>query len=367
MRSVSPRHHLFACALLASLQLTGGCGRPTQEPVPKAPAAVVSATELCPRIGRLLDQTRDGRQLSTAAQGAWQVVHGILAFGEDFTVLHDGQPVAALDYLLNGGQLTGWKLRPGDHGVIAVVEEGSTLGQGHPDQWLGYLSQCGTDGIPLDRTLVVGDQRAEVGDLLSQAKADLRPGQEATWTLMALATYLPPDSSWQGADGETWNLERVMAMELEADLAASACGGAHRLYGLATAINRYRLRHPAASGALPSIWGEAESVINDCIDRARRFQQADGSFSTQYFERPASSPDVFATLGSSGHVFEFLAVALPDERLAEPWVLRGADRLATVLEQTADIDVECGALYHAAHGLLLYRNRLCTLAAHATE
>ena len=367
MFCLSQRTRLFALALLVSLQLTGGCGRPTQEPVPTAPADAVSPAKLCPRIARVLDQARDGRQLSTAAQGAWQVVHGILAFGEDFRVVHDSQPVAALDYLLNGGRLTGWKLRPGDHGVIAVVEEGSTLGQGHPDQWLGYLSQCGTDGIPLDRTLVVGDQRAEVGDLLSQAQADLRPGQEATWTLMALATYLAPDSSWQGADGETWTLERVMAMELEADLAASACGGAHRLYGLATAVNRYRQRHPRASGPLASIWGEAELVIDDCIDRARRFQQADGSFSTQYFERPASSPDVFATLGSSGHVFEFLAVALPDERLTEPWVLRGADRLVTVLEQTADIDVECGALYHAAHGLLLYRNRLCKPAAHGAE
>jgi len=328
---------------------------------------VVSAAELCPRIGRVLDQTRDGRQLSTTTQGAWQVVHGILAFGEEFSVLHDSQPVAALDYLLDGGQLTGWKLRPGDHGVIAVVEEGSTLGQGHPDQWLGYLSQCGSDGIPLERPLVVGDRQAEVGDLLSQAQADLRPGQEATWTLMALATYLPAGSSWQGADGESWDLERVMAMELEADLASSACGGAHRLYGLATAVNRQRQRQPETTGQLPGVWGEAERTIGDCIDRARRFQQADGSFSTQYFERPASSPDVFAKLGSSGHIFEFLAVALPDERLSEPWVLRGAHRLVTMLEQTADIDVECGALYHAAHGLLLYRNRLCKLAAHAAE
>ena len=361
MLSVSPRHGLFVWVLLTSLQLSGGCNRLSQDSASTAPTTAVSAAELCPRIERVLDQTRDGRQLSTSSQGAWQVVHGILAFGEQFTVLHDGQPVAALNYLLNGGRLTGWKLQPGDQGVIAVVEEGSTLGQGHPDQWLGYLSQCGSDGIPLDRPLTIGDRQASVGDLLSQAQADLRPGQEATWTLMALATYLPADSNWHGADGTSWNLERVIAMELEADLASSACGGAHRLYGLATAVNRHRQRQPEAADTLPGVWGDAERTIGDCIDRARQFQQADGSFSTQYFERPASSPDVFAKLGSSGHVFEFLAVALPDERLTEPWVLRGADRLVTMLEQTADIDVECGALYHAAHGLLLYRNRLCKL------
>jgi hypothetical protein len=61
-------------------------------------------------------------------------------------------------------------------------------------------------------------------------------------------------------------------------------------------------------------------------------------------------------------VFEVLTVALDDERLAEPWVTRAADRLVTLLERTADVDVECGALYHAAHGLALYRRRSCDTA-----
>ena len=88
-------------------------------------------------------------------------------------------------------------------------------------------------------------------------------------------------------------------------------------------------------------------------------QQPDGSFSVHSFERPGTSPDAVARLGTTGHVFEVLALALDDERLAEPWMTRAAERLVTLLEQTADVDVECGALYHAAHGLLLYRSRLC--------
>jgi hypothetical protein len=70
---------------------------------------------------------------------------------------------------------------------------------------------------------------------------------------------------------------------------------------------------------------------------------------------------VFARLGATGHVFEVLALALADDRLQEPWVRRAADRLVTLLEQTADLDVECGGLYHAAHGLSLYRRRICPL------
>ncbi len=355
-------NHLRLVVIAISVVLclgSAGCRKNKQEAAHRGELTTINPDDLCERITKILKQTRDGRELSTDLQGAWQIVHGILAFGEQFTILHESVTVPALDYLLEGGSLQGWKLRHGEHGIIALVEEGSTLGQGHKDQWLGYFSQCGSKGIPLETPLVVGKTSATVDDLLRQAQADLHSGQEATWTLMAFATYLPEDEIWEASNGETWNLSRVIEMELDADLHSSACGGSHRLYGLATAVNRYRDQHPEAGEALPEPWESAAHTITDSIDLSRRFQQADGSFSTQFFERPASSVDVFAKLSSSGHIFEFLAVALPADRLREPWVLRAADRLAITLEQTADIDIECGALYHAAHGLLLYRNRLC--------
>jgi len=322
-------------------------------------APVADQADLCGRIEKVLAHARDGRRLDASVHGAWQVVHGILAFGPDFPIAHDGQTSAALDYLLGGGPLTGWQLRPGDHGVLAVVEEGSTTGQGHPDQWLGYLSQCGLTGIPLDTRLVVGGRDYTVRDLLEQAQADVRPGREATWTLMGLATYLPPDASWRASDGEAWTTERVVEMEAEADLSTSACGGAHRLYGLALALQRFMAATGTPRERLTGGWAAAADTIDDAIDRARRFQQADGSFSTHYFDRPGTSPDVFAKLGATGHIFEVLALALDDEELSEPWITRAAERLVTLLERTSDVDVECGALYHAVHGLLLYKQRRC--------
>jgi hypothetical protein len=291
--------------------------------------------------------------------GAWQVVHGILAFGRDFPLRHDGTESAALDYLLDGGRLTGWTLRAGTPGVVAVVEEGSTTGQGHPDQWLGYLSQCGEHGIPSDTKLMVGNKACTVDDLLTQAQADIRPGQEATWTLMALSAYRSPAATWTAGDGERWTVERVVQMEADADLFTSACGGAHRLYGLVAALRKHCESTGRTPDQLSGGWAAAADVIEECIDRARRYQQADGSFSIHSFERPGTSADVFARLSATGHVFEVLSLALDDERLAEPWVTRAADRLVTLLEQTSDVDVECGALYHAAHGLLLYKARVC--------
>ena len=354
--------HRWPFLLAPALLVAAGCGGHTVADVPGGSAAGLTRARLCGRIDAALAHARTARLLDADVQGAWQVVHGVLAFGQELPLAHDGGVSPALEYLLGGGRLTGWLLRPGKQGVIAVIEEGSTMGQGHPDQWLGYLSQCGVDadgpgGLPLDTPLSVAGRSFTLGDLLAQAQHDIRPGQEATWTLMALAAYVPTDSSWTAGDGSLWNVERVVRMEAEADIFSAACGGAHRLYGLAVAIAARR--QSGLPIAADSGWAEAEAVLEDAIERARIYQQADGSFSVHSFERPGTSPDVFARLGATGHVFEVLALALAADRLQEPWVTRAAERLVTLLEQTADLDVECGGLYHAAHGLALYRRRIC--------
>jgi hypothetical protein len=148
-------------------------------------------------------------------------------------------------------------------------------------------------------------------------------------------------------------------MEADADLSTSACGGAHRLAGLALALAAHRATRTNTEAPLTGGWADAAERLADAIDRARRFQQPDGSFSTHFFERPGTSPDVFARLAATGHIFEVLVLALDDDELAAPWVTRAAERLVTLLEQTRDVDVECGALYHAIHGLALYQRRIC--------
>jgi len=215
-------------------------------------------------------------------------------------------------------------------------------------------------GLPLETPLVVAGRPFTLGDLFAQARHDIRPGQEASWTLMALAAYLPPDAAWEAGDGRRWTTEEVVRMEAASPIVGAACGGTHRLYGLAAAVRAYRAAHgepPPGSG-----WAAAEEVLAAHFDQARRAQEADGSFSVHYFERPGRSPDVSATLATTGHVFEVMALVLDDDDLAEPWVSRAAERLVTLLERTADVDLECGGLYHAVHGLAIYRRRLCSAA-----
>lgn len=339
---------LFGLAALVS----GGCNKAESKP---APLALPSDEQLRDRLDRAIEFTYANRHLNSKDQAAWQIVHGALAYGRGFQIYHDGQLVPAIDYLLGGGELRGWELHKGDHGLEAVLDRGSKTGQGHEDQWLGYLSQC---GLTLEEPIKVGSETYTVRDLLTQAQWDVYDGMEATWTLMAAEKYLPLAAKWTAKDGSEWNIDRIVRMETAQNLADSACGGTHRLYALTLARNRYRDEGGKFDGDPSGTWEQADKKIRDAAAAAREFQQPDGSFSTNYFSRAAASAEINDRISSTGHVFEFLMVALGDDEIKQPWVTRAAVHLLDCLEKTQKFDLECGSLYHAAHGLLLYRQRL---------
>lgn len=339
------------CGACCTVSLAG-CSKP--EAPQTTQAKLPSDDELRDRIDRAVDFTAANRHLDTKDQAAWQVVHGALAYGRDFQIYHDGQLVGALDYLLGGGQLRGWVLRKGDHGLEAVLEAGSKTGQGHEDQWLGYLSQA---GLTTDQKITVEGQDFTVNDLITQAQWDIYDGMEATWTLMAFSTYLPLDTKWEAKDGSTWTIPRIVEMESAQKLDDSACGGTHRMYGIAVALKRYLAEGGKADPAGDGPWDHAQRKVNEAVEAARKFQQPDGGFSTNYFARPATSPEIATRISTTGHTLEFLTVALSDDELKQPWVTRAAFNLVENLEKTQKFDLECGALYHAAHGLEIYRDR----------
>jgi hypothetical protein len=352
---------VLAVSLVAAL--LGGCNKETAAPAPNFTEANLPKNDAFrDRIDAVVDYSRDNRTLNTATHNAWQIVHGILPYGRSFMIEHEGQKIGALDWLLKGGNLNGWDLKEGDHGVVAVLAPGSKAAQGHPDQWIGYLSHGGEDGrngLHPDTKIVVRGKEYIMGDLLSQALTDIQPGQEASWTLMTLAAYRPSDFAWESRDGEKWNVERVAEMEANLPVVGegASCGGTHRLYGLTAALNRYMQESGKKSEELTGGWKKVDDVVTDCVKKTRAFQQPDGSFSTNFFARPGRSPDVDTTLHSTGHTLEWLCIALDDKQFNEPWVTAAVNRLCQLLEDNANRELDCGALYHGARGLILYRDR----------
>ncbi|MBX9791532.1 MAG: ADP-ribosylation factor-directed GTPase activating protein isoform b [Pirellulales bacterium] len=356
---MSARRPIGAGCLFVVASLLVGCSSSepgdTAQSQPAAPAAIDDA--LKNRLDDAINFTQK-RHMEAGVNNAWQIVHGILAYGRDLKIKAGGNVVPALDYLLEGGQLRGWTLRPASHGVEAIVESGTKAGQGHKDQWIGYMSLI---GLPPDQKLIVQEREFTLMDMLTQAQWEVQDGMEASWTIMALSSYLSPlDAKWTASNGKEWQLEQLVAMEAAQDLAESPCGGTHRLYGLAMALNNYLADRAkrGETGPLTGGWLAADKKIKDSIALAKKHQQNDGTFSTQFFIRPATSTDISLQLHATGHTFEFLTMALPDEVLREPWMVRAADALCRLFDETRSMELECGALYHAAHGLILYRERL---------
>jgi len=359
---------ILTCSLFtvfcAAALLSTGCGKQDVDAKPPefTVAALPSDAELMKRIDQVLDFTLKNRRLNSRDHAAWQVVHGILAFGSDFPIDDNGEVVPALDWLLKGGTLRGWHLRTGDKGVFAVLEPGSKEGQGHPDQWLGYLSQC---GLGLDEEIEVGGRAHKIREMLEQAKWDIYPGMEATWTLMAFSTYLGLNESWQNKYGEDWTLERIVGAEAgeikvagnRVNAGESACGGSHRLFGLSVALNRYLKETQLEIDELKGGWKAANDVLEAAKKNTREFQQPDGTFSVHYFVRPGTSNAIAERIGTTGHLFEVMATCMTKKELEAPWMVKACEQLCTMLEQTKQIELECGGLYHASHGLFVYRAR----------
>ena len=319
--------------------------------------------ELRQQLDEVLQSTLQNRRLNTEDHAAWQILHGALAYQRGFPLQidRDGPTVSAVEHILNGGRMQGWDARPGDvldaktgrRGLRAIMEPGSKSGQGHSDQWLAVLAQC---GLPPEQTIRLGDATCTMADYVAQVQRDVPRNieREWSWTLIGLTAYLPTTATWTANDGQQWSIQRLVQLEADQETDSGACGGTHRLIGLAMALNH----HLDQGGTLEGPWTRAEETIQHYIHVAKQLQNPDGSFSTNYFARGGRSPDLADAIGTTGHTLEFLAIAMTKKQLAEPWVRRAAFRLCDVFRKTRDVPLECGALYHAAHGLVLYRHRM---------
>ena len=357
LRRTRCRTSKAACRLLMLTAFSSFFGCLDQAGVKPADSPEVvfaqSDDRICDAIDEVLSSTYHNRTLNTDDHAAWQILHGVLTYKRDFQIYHRGQNVSALDHALVRGTIKGWTFERGSLGPKAIVESGTKSGQGHADQWLAVVAQC---GLAADHTVEVNGRMYTIGDWVRQVQFDVPRNaiEEYSWTLIGLTLYLSTDATWTGSDGETWSIEQLLRLEADKDINDSACGGTHRLIGMSMALNQHLAQH----GDIDGVWKMTDRKIRDAIDLARRFQNPDGSFSTKYFSRPGTSVDLAMALSTTGHMVEFLTFSLTDEQLHEPWIKRAVWFLCDVFRRTESFDVECGGLYHAAHGLALYRERM---------
>lgn len=291
----------------------------------------------------------------TTSYGFWTVFHGILGLGPSITLLDTktGKRINALDYIADGGKLNGLEFIPMADGVDVLVAPGTFVGQGHTDQFVAEMVEW---GVPPQRKFVVNGKDYTFMDFLrySRARASVRKPMELEWSLVIIGTTFGTDYRWTNALGEEVRFEDLVRAEVDKPLTAAACGGTHRLFGLAWA---YHL-HLKKGGKTEGVWKDVASKLADAKKQAQQLQNRDGSFSTSFFSGPGNVQDKERRMNTSGHIFEWLMLTLSDNELKEQWVQDAANALTMMFLEIENQSMEGGTLYHAIHGLLMYYARV---------
>jgi hypothetical protein len=289
----------------------------------------------------------------------WMVFHGILGLGPDVTLLDDatGKRVNALERICTGTGIDGLVFIATRDGLDVESQPGTGVGQGHQDQFVAEMVQW---GVSPDRKVELGEKHFTFADFFrhSKARTSVTRGDELSWAIVIVSEHFGTAHKWTNAFGETVTCEDVVRYELNQPIDTAACGGTHRLFGLTWAYHR----HGERGGATTGVWKDVAEHIELYKKKAREFQNRDGSFSTAYVSEAQNRPELGARIAGTGHVLEWLALALTDAELREPWMQDAASALAVMILENQNNPIDGGALYHAVHGLYIYRARVFGVA-----
>jgi hypothetical protein len=344
---------VFACAPGHN----GGSGAssvpaaPPAESILQAPKPVDDTTRH--RLEAAIENAKQRDLLTT--NGFWTVFHGILGLGPAITLRDPATDVRvnAVDYISDGGELRGLQFIPTKHGLD--VQMGPTMiGQGHQDQYVAEMAQW---GMRHDRKFLVFGRPYTFMDFIrhTQMRARTTSNQELGWAIIVIAQYLGTEFAWTNEAGERICMEDMLRYELALPTATAACGGTHRLFGLVWVQQLHQLR----GGKIDTgVWKEISEATVKHRDLAKKHQNADGSFSTDFFVGPANVNDAQRRINTTGHTLEWLALALSDQELREPWMQSAANAAALQILDLQGSPIEGGSLYHSVHGLLIYYARV---------
>jgi hypothetical protein len=303
----------------------------------------------------------------------WTIFHGILGMGPGATLKEPGtnNRYNALDYIFSerGGNIRGLAFVPTTVGkevgldVITVGKDPFLKeheAQGHQDQFVAEMIQWGVSpnreikiaGLP-DRTFKFQDFVTE-----SKARARVDQDQELGWCLIVVAEYGGgTEAEWTNRFGQKLKFEQMLEYEMKADMNIAACGGTHRLFGVAWAYHRHAAHCKKHDKAMSDVWKRAKEYLEKYKNLSHEWQAPDGVFSTGYYREKQYAPEIEPRMATSGHILEWLAQYVTDEEIRSEWMEKGARSLSQVILDSDRVPVASGSLYHAAHGLAVYHER----------
>jgi hypothetical protein len=180
------------------------------------------------------------------------------------------------------------------------------------------------------------------------------PRTELTFKLIALMHYLESDAEWVNDQGQDWSISRLIKEELAQPIRGAACGGTHRLSGLSLAARTRVKRDEPLDGEFE----RAAKYVKKYHEYAFRFQNRDGSLSTNWFRGRGDEEDINRRVKTTGHILEWLCYSLNDDEMRDWRTTRATQYLTNLLYNNYDNEWEVGPLCHALHALILYDERI---------
>jgi hypothetical protein len=280
---------------------------------------------------------------TTSRRSPWGVMHAVVGFGVDTPLIASGKQVNAISWLCANAPCLGMQMLYGQNGQLGV-----RMGAG---QLLCILAQS---RVKIDYPLVINGRQMTVADLVRHEQDTCRAHTELTFKLIGLSYYLDPDATWKNLAGEQWDIQRILREELAQPIAGAACGGTHRLTGFSYAVCKRETSGKPMTGQ----WKRAQKFLDEFHEHAFKVQNADGSFSTQWFVQRSDYGNLNRKLNTTGHILEWLVYSLSEPQLTDARTVRAVEYLTNLLWQYRGYDWEIGPKGHAIHALSLYDERL---------
>jgi hypothetical protein len=207
--------------------------------------------------------------------------------------------------------------------------------------------------VPLTQAIIAdGGRQFDVEDMLDASKKTFSPTQELGWTLVAMTHYLGTDKSWLTASGDTFSVSDVLALAAKRNINRETEGGPHHLYGMAYALKS----HTGTGGKLVAAWKMGRDYLDHHIKLAKKYQRPDGSFSARMFRDSRQADSSRQLVWATGHMLEWLSLALTPAQLQEDWITRAVARMVKEINTAELSTLSDGGMYHAAHALRRYRD-----------
>lgn len=322
--------------------------------LPVTPATPVNTSEL-ESLAEKIRRVRElyvSKRLNSRDHDCWEIMHAVIGYGVDTEIQREapgGSLVNGAGWLCFNGSCQNYRMLYVENGRI-MARQGVGV-QGHYGQFLAILAQS---YMPLTYPMQVDGRDFTVNDLLESEKYTCQTGMELTFKLIAVSHYSQDlNETWRNQFGQEWSVEKLVKEEIAAPIRGAACGGTHRLMGLAYAVRKRELLNQPIDGE----FARAKKYLEDYHRYTLALQNRDGSFSTEWFRGPGSRPDLGRRLQTTGHILEWLVFSLPKEELTSPKVVQAVNYLATIMLSNMDRTWEIGPLGHAIHALGIYDER----------